>query len=99
VNLRKSSAKTSGILKKTYGTEAMSRATVFQWWKHFKARHTGVLDNAQHGKPNNAVTGVNIDKAKLMLKERRLLLRELSGSLNASLGSAHHIVTVQEGMS
>jgi hypothetical protein len=88
------------MLKKAYGTEEMSQATVFQWWKHFKARYTRVLYTAQHGRPSNAATGVNIDKAKLMVKEdRRLSLRELSGSLNMSLERVHHIVTVEEGMS
>jgi hypothetical protein len=88
------------MLKNVNGTEAMSRATLFQWWKRFKARNTWVLDNGQRGRPSNVITSVNIDKAKLMLKdERRLSLRELAGSFNVSLESAHHIVTVEEGMS
>jgi hypothetical protein len=50
------------------------------------------------GNPGKAVTDVNIDKAE-QIQERRLLLWELSGILNVSLESDHHIVTVELGIS
>jgi hypothetical protein len=39
----------------------MSLDTVFQWWKHFKARR--VVDDAVCGKTSNAVAHANIDEA------------------------------------
>jgi hypothetical protein len=100
VKLRKSSEEVLQILQNVYGTEAISRATVFRWWKHFKDGNKKVVDDARSGKPSTAVTDVNIDKAKQLLKEgRRLSLRELSGSLNVSLERVHHIITVELGMS
>lgn len=40
-------------------------------------------DETQNGSPSPAITDVNVDRAKQLLKEdRRLLLRELSDSLN-----------------
>jgi hypothetical protein len=39
-----------------------------------------VVDNAQSGRPSNAVTNVNTEKAEQMLKEDRTLsLREMIG--------------------
>jgi hypothetical protein len=100
VKLGKSGEKTLEKLQNAYGTEAMSRVTVFRWWKHFKDGNKRVVDDVQSGRPSTAVTDVNIDKAKQLLKEdRRLSLRELSGSLNMSLERVHHIVTVEVGMS
>jgi hypothetical protein len=88
------------MLQNVYGTEAMSRATVFRWWKHFKDRNKRVVDDARSGRPSTAVTDVNIDKAEQLLKEnRRWSSRKLSGILNVSLERIHHIVTVELGMS
>jgi hypothetical protein len=51
------------------------------------------------GRPSTDVTDVNIDKAEQLLEEdRRLSLRELSGSLNVSLERLHHIITLELGM-
>jgi hypothetical protein len=44
------------MLQYTYRIEAMSQATVFQWWKHFKNRNESVIDDAQSGRPSTAVT-------------------------------------------
>jgi hypothetical protein len=63
----------------------MSRATVFRWWKHFKDGNKRVVEDARSGRPSTAVTDVNIDEAEQLLKDKRLSLRELSGSLNVSL--------------
>jgi hypothetical protein len=35
------------MLQYTYGIEARSQATVFQWWKHFKDGNKRVIDDAQ----------------------------------------------------
>jgi hypothetical protein len=39
----KSSEETLEILQNAYGTEAMCRATVFRWWRHFKDGNEGWL--------------------------------------------------------
>jgi hypothetical protein len=65
----------------------MSQATVFQWWKRFKDGNRRLIYDAQSGRPNTAVTNVNTDKTEHLLKEdKRLSLRELSGSLNCVIG-------------
>jgi hypothetical protein len=75
----------------------MSQARVFRWWKHFKDGNKRLVDDVRSGRPSTAVSDVNIDKAKQLLKEdRKLSSRELSGSLNVSLGRGHLIVTVDK---
>jgi hypothetical protein len=71
---------------------------VFQWWKHFKDENKRVIDDGRSQRPCTAVTDVNSDKAEQLLKDRRLSLRELCGSLIMSLEKVDHIVTVDLGM-
>jgi hypothetical protein len=76
VKLGKSNAETLHMIENAYGTKGMRRATVFQWWKHFKARNIRVVDDTQSGGTSNVVMDVNIDIAEQMLKEdSRLSLR------------------------
>jgi hypothetical protein len=44
------------------GNETLSRAAVFQWWRHFKDGNTRVINKARSGRPSTAVTDVNIAK-------------------------------------
>jgi len=94
VKLGKSSNKTLETLRQAYGGETLSRAAVFQWWRHFKDGNTRVITKACSGRPSTVVTDVNIAKdAELLENDRRLTLRELSASLNISFECTQHIVT------
>jgi hypothetical protein len=55
MKLGKGNILTLEMLQNAYGTEAMRRATVFQWWQHFKARNISVVDDAQSGRPSIVV--------------------------------------------
>ena len=44
IKLGKSGNETLEMLLQAYGGETLSRAAVFQWWKHFKDGNTRVID-------------------------------------------------------
>jgi len=82
------------MLRQAYDGETLSRAAVLQWWRHFKASNTRVIDKARSGRPSTAVTDVSIAKAaELLENDRWLTLRELPASLNISFECIQHIVT------
>ena len=56
------------MLLQAYGGETLSRAAVFQWWKHFKDGNTRVIDKAHSGRPSTAVMDVSIAKAVELLE-------------------------------
>jgi len=75
VKLGKSDNETLEMLRQAYGGETLSRAAVFQWWRHFKDGNMRVNDKARSGGPSTAVTDVNIAKAvELLENDRRLML-------------------------
>jgi len=81
------------MLRQPYGGETLSRAAVFQWWRHFKDGNIQVIDKACSSRPSTAVTDINIAKAaELLENDRRLTLRKLSASLNI-FERTRHIVT------
>jgi hypothetical protein len=47
VKLGKSGNETLEMLRQAYGGETLSRAAVFQWWRHFKDGNTRVIDKAR----------------------------------------------------
>jgi len=79
VKLGKTGNETLEMLRQAYGGETLSRAAVFQWWRHFKDGKTRVINKAK--------------AAELLENERRLTLHELSASLNISFEHTQHIVT------
>jgi len=94
VKFGKSGNETLEMLWQAYGGETLSRAAVFQWWRHFKDRNMRVIDKARSGRPSTVVTDVSIAKAvELLQNDQRLTLRELSASLNISCERTQHIVT------
>ena len=50
VKLGKSGNETLEMLRQAYGGETLSRASVFQWWRHFKDGNTRVIDKAHSGR-------------------------------------------------
>jgi hypothetical protein len=50
------------MLQNAYEREEMSQATVFCWWKHFKAGNKRAIDNTQSRRPSTTVTDVIIVK-------------------------------------
>ena len=59
VKLGRSGNETLELLRQAYGGETLSRAAVFQWWRHFKDGNMRVISKARSGKPSTAVTDVN----------------------------------------
>ena len=68
VQLGKSGNEALEMLRQAYGRETLSRAAVFQWWRHFKDGNTRVINKARSGRPSTAVTDVNIAKAVELLE-------------------------------
>jgi len=64
----KSGNETLEMLRQAYGGETLSRATVFQWWRHFKDGNMRVIDKARSGRPSTVVMDVNITKAAELLE-------------------------------
>ena len=71
VKLGKSGNETLEMLRQAYRGETLSRAAVFQWWRHFKEGNKRVIEKARTGRPSNAVTDFNIAKAAELLENDR----------------------------
>jgi len=68
VKLGKSGNGTLEMLRQAYSGETLSRAAVFQWWRHFKDSNMRVIDKARSDRPSPAVMDVNIAKAAELLE-------------------------------
>jgi hypothetical protein len=65
-----------------YGGETLSRAAVFQWWRHFKDSHTRVMDKAGSDRPSTGVMdGSTTKAAELLENDRTLTICQLSASM------------------
>jgi hypothetical protein len=81
------------ILQNAYGTEARSRVAVFWWWKRLETKWCLMTLS---GRPGTVVTDVDTDNTEHLLEEdRRVSLRESSGSLNVSLERVDHIIRME----
>jgi hypothetical protein len=76
--LGKRGNETFEMLREAYGGQTLSRAAVFQWWRHFKDGNTRVIHKARSGRPSTAVMDVNIAQAAELLEDnRRLTLHKI----------------------
>ncbi|XP_004683275.2 PREDICTED: putative uncharacterized protein FLJ37770 [Condylura cristata] len=83
VKLNKSASETHHLLKEAYGSDVMSRARVFDWYKRFKEGREDVRDDARSGRPVTHRTDENIQKVKdLVCSNRQLTVRMMAEELN-----------------
>ena len=76
------------MLQKYCGESTLSRMQVFEWRKAFSEGRE-VVENLHHAsRPSTSVNDKNIEKVKkIVLKNRRIGIREVAKALNISYGS------------
>jgi hypothetical protein len=96
VQLDKTPTETYEMLQSVYGDEALSRISVFEWFKQFKDGREDIQDDPRSGRPStfrNADTIANV--REMVTLDRRLTLRIILDELNTltdeqKQGDSHH---------
>ena len=77
--LGKTAPKTYNLLKEVYGSECLSHARVFEWFRRFKDGRQDVEDDSRPGHPLTLGTDDNVEKvASLIRSDRRLSIRAIA---------------------
>ena len=80
------------MLFKAFGENAMSKTTVYEWYKRYKEGREDVEDNAKSGRPSTSMTVEIVKKIKeIVLSNRRITIREVAEEIGISFGSCHAI--------
>ena len=87
------------MLQKCFGESTLLKTQVFEWHEAFSEGRE-VVENLPHAsRPSNSVNDDNIEKVKkIVLKNRRVGIREITEALNISYGSTQHIGVHALGM-
>ncbi|GFT52210.1 protein GVQW3 [Trichonephila clavipes] len=81
--LGKTATETYNLLKEVYGSECLSRARVFEWFKRFKDGRQDVEDDSRPGRPSTSKTDENVEKvASLIRSDRRLSIPAIAETVN-----------------
>lgn len=89
-----SASETIIMLQKAYGEEALSKTRIYEWYKMFKEGREEVGDEERRGRPMTSINDQNIEQVKdLVLKNRRLTIRDLAEAVNISIGSVQAILS------
>jgi hypothetical protein len=72
-----STTKTVEPIQKAYGDAALSRTTIFEWHKWFRAGRESVKDDEESGRPTTSRTDDNIATVDKMVKEARKMTSRL----------------------
>ncbi|KYN39235.1 hypothetical protein ALC56_06368 [Trachymyrmex septentrionalis] len=92
-------SKTLEMLTVAYGESTLSKKNVYKWYKLFQEGRENVNDEPRSGRPSTSKTDENVQEVKeIVLKNRRITIREIADDLNISFGSCQSILTDVLGM-
>lgn len=75
------------------GASSPSFKTVHMWVSEFKRGRTSCKDEPRSGRPVEVTTQSKVDQVRtLVLRDRRLKVRELAGEVGISTERVHHIL-------
>ncbi|XP_029174521.1 uncharacterized protein LOC114943111 [Nylanderia fulva] len=87
------------MLTVAYGESTLSKKNVYKWYKLFQEGLENVNDEPRSGRPSTSKTDENVQEVKeIVLKNRRITIREIADDLNISFGSCQSILTDVLGM-
>ncbi|XP_049271908.1 histone-lysine N-methyltransferase SETMAR-like [Rhipicephalus sanguineus] len=89
-----SQVETIGKIKTAFGDDAMSRTQIKEWYNRFKDGRTSVESEPRSGRPSTCrndqvITEVNA----VVMRDRRVTMREIAEEVGISTFSAHSIMT------
>jgi len=92
-------SKTLEMLTVAYGESTLCKKKVYKWYKLFQEGRENVNDEPRSGRPSTSKTDENVQEVKeIVLKNRRITIREIADDLNISFGSCQSILTDVLGM-
>ena len=81
------------MLVQVYGTEAVSRKCVYDWFKRFRDGKEATEDKPRSGRPSTSRTPDMIERVRKMLaQDRRVTLRLMAEELGVNKDTVHSIV-------
>lgn len=87
------------MLTVAYGEATLNQSNVYRWYKMYSEGREDVNDEERAGRSSTSTTDEKIDEVKkIILANRRIIVREVAEDLNISTGSCHSIFTNDLGM-
>ncbi|GFV44653.1 protein GVQW3 [Trichonephila clavipes] len=81
--LGKTATESYNLLKEVYGSEYLSHARVFEWFKRFKDGRQDVEDDSRPCRPSTSKTDEYVEKvASLIRSDRRLSIHAVAETVN-----------------
>ena len=93
VNNGISATKTLEMLSNASVDNTISRTTVLEWHRRFKAGRNSTEDGVRIGRPKTSVSGDNVEIIKEMVtSNRRITVEEIAEEISSPQGSYHAIL-------
>ncbi|XP_037504875.1 protein GVQW3-like [Rhipicephalus sanguineus] len=89
-----SQVETIGNIKTAFGDDAMSRTQIKEWYNRFKDGRTSVESEPRSGRPSTCRNDQVIAEVNaVVMRDRRVTIREIAEEVGISTFSAHSIMT------
>lgn len=87
------------MLNIAFGESALSKPTVYEWYKRFENGRESAESDERCGRPSTSTNDENVEKVKKMVMDnRRITIREVSEDVGISFGSCQSIFSDVLGM-